>query len=195
MWAGRITGKDRSGESVKSSKPQQQYQLIMLNTSHTDRTSSWKRTIAEIVETTVKPEFHYADFPETSPWGFGEVNDSSQGSRQHGSCYGKVAGSFGVSSHRNMSRWFEKSGDKLAKIPSASGKWENQRHPQQDTGKSVTSRPNQQGRHAFVADLLRTSRESPHSGIWALDNKTWCKQSRHQMIKCSSSRMKSKNIL
>ena len=38
---------------------------------------------------TVKPKFHYADFPETSPL------DVSRGS-------------FGVSDHRDMSRWFEK---------------------------------------------------------------------------------------
>jgi len=40
-------------------------------------------------------------------------------------------------------------------------------HPQQDTGKSVTSRENQWGCHGFVGDLSRTLGGSRHGGIWA----------------------------
>ena len=136
----------------------------------------------------LKPKFHDAAFPKTSPWhvsrgSFEEVGDLSQGSRSHGSWNGKTRGSFQVSDHRNMSRWFEKipwhaqiwltkymqneriswdsllsasEDEKVADFPvSCRG---------QDTGKSATSRTSL----CLVTGLSRTSRGIRHNGIWTL---------------------------
>ena len=62
---------------------------------------------------------------------------------------GKSWGCFGVSNHRDMSRWFEKFPRQVGNQPVCIG----------ETGKSATSRTNQRGRHGFVADLSPTSLE------------------------------------
>jgi len=113
----------------------------------------------------LKPKFHYADFPQTSQWRV------PQGSRRH------PAWTTLWGSHREVSGFqtittcgvgLKNSCSKSESSPFVSGKRRNRRHPQQDTWKSATSRTNQLGRHGFVADLLRMSGGSRHSGIRAL---------------------------
>jgi len=95
----------------------------------------------------LKPKFHYADFPETSPW-HGHVSGKSPPTwimlrRSHGD----VSGFQTIATCRDG---FKNSRDKSVTSPFAS-------QCLQHTGKSATSRTNQRRRHRFVADVTGKS--------------------------------------
>jgi len=139
----------------------------------------------------LKPKFHYADFPETSPWhmswrSFEEVCDLSRESCQHGSCHGEVMEKLqGIKPLRHVDG-LKNSSDKVGNKPICivadfpmytrneeidnirDVTRESRRHPRHDTRKSATSQTNQRGRHGSVSDLPWTSRKSQHYGIWVL---------------------------
>jgi len=114
----------------------------------------------------VKPKFHYADFPEVSVKSatcHGEVADI-----RHVTGKSPSLGSFGVSNHRDMSRWFEKIpwqvGDKPVCVVLMEFWNEHDtttglshvaaRQAGQDTGKSATSRTSP----CLVAGMSRACR-------------------------------------
>ena len=90
------------------------------------------------------PKFHYADFPETSPWHV-------------------VRGSFGVSNHCDMSKWFEKFPWQVGNKPVCV--WETgksapsaTRHGEREVGDVADkSTRTSRVRHGLVADVTGNS--------------------------------------
>jgi len=78
-------------------------------------------------------------------------------------------GSFGVSNHRDMLRWFERFPIPLTSRQPAGLRRRNWEivDVRDKTRGSQRRRGHQRGRHGLFADLSRTSRGSRRSGIWA----------------------------
>jgi len=123
--ADRLKADDHKSRSKSGSPRQVDYYW-----STSQRAAASRCVFVKLQCRLIKPQFHYADFPETSPRGV-------------------LRGSFGVSNHRDMSIWFEKFPWQVGNKPVYVG----------ETGKSATSRANQRGCHGFVA-VVTGSRHS-----------------------------------